>query len=63
MIEPTCSPRDAASVIVNLPDCHVIDAVPSWLKIFPRASVDLVEGGSEIVWPDSCHLLVLWWVV
>lgn len=32
MIESTCSRRDAASVIFNLPDHHVIDAVdlPSW---------------------------------
>ena len=27
MIEPTCSQRDAASVIFSLPDYHVIDAI------------------------------------
>ena len=44
MIEPTCSRRDAASVIFNLPDYHVIDAV------------DLPLGGRRVIvqptlWP------------
>ena len=37
MIEPTCSPRDAASVIFNLPDYHVIDAI------------DLPSGGRRVI--------------
>ena len=37
MIEPTCSRRDAASVIFNLPDYHVIDAV------------DLPLGGRRVI--------------
>lgn len=37
MIEPTCSRRDAASVIFNLPGYHVIDAV------------DLPSGGRRVV--------------
>ena len=37
MIEPTCSQHDAASVIFNLPDYHVIDAV------------DLPLGGRRVV--------------
>ena len=37
MIEPTCSRRDAASVIFNLPDYHVIDAV------------DLPSGGRRVI--------------
>ena len=37
MIEPMCSRRDAASVIFNLPDYHVIDAV------------DLPSGGRRVI--------------
>ena len=37
MIEPTCSLRDAASVIFNLPDYHVIDAI------------DLPSGGRRVI--------------
>ena len=37
MIEPTCLQRDAASVIFNLPDYHVIDAI------------DLPSGGRRVV--------------
>ena len=37
MIEPTCSRRDAASVIFNLPDYHVIDAI------------DLPSGGRRVI--------------
>lgn len=37
MIEPTCLQRDAASVIFNLPDYHVIDAV------------DLPLGGRRVI--------------
>ncbi|SDC00345.1 hypothetical protein GA0111570_113111, partial [Raineyella antarctica] len=37
MIEPTCSQHDAASVIFNLPDYHVIDAI------------DLPLGGRRVV--------------
>ena len=37
MTEPTCSQRDAASVIFNLPDYHVIDAI------------DLPLGGRRII--------------
>ena len=37
MNEPTCSQRDAASVIFNLPDYHVIDAI------------DLPLGGRRVI--------------
>ena len=37
MIEPMCSLRDAASVIFNLPDYHVIDAI------------DLPLGGRRVI--------------
>ena len=37
MTEPTCLLRDAASVIFNLPDYHVIDAV------------DLPSGGRRVI--------------
>ena len=37
MTEPTCLQRDAASVIFNLPDYHVIDAV------------DLPSGGRRVI--------------
>ena len=46
MIERTCSQRDAASVIFNLPDCHVIDAIDLPLggrRVVVRA--DTFEGG------------------
>ena len=37
MTEPTCSQRDAASVIFNLSDYHVIDAI------------DLPLGGQRVI--------------
>ena len=54
MIEPTCSRRDAASVIFNLPDYHVIDAV------------DLPLGGRRVIVQadtvaDGCPDLTAGW--